>query len=133
MVRPIQNVSQAPASDPAVASSGTIQARPWRRAASITTAASIPNGSDRNTVESSAARMTIPTGETKSDRTQRVKDRIRGGLTKQRPRHGRDLACPSGGINCDCRAGEGAADLAHSCRGGESQLFRQVTENQTTY
>src|SRR5438128_3487371 len=133
MVRPIQNVSQAPASDPAVASNGTIHARARSRAANRMTAASIPNGSDRNTVESSAASTTTPSGETNSDRTQRVKGRMRGGLIKQRPRHAGDLACPSGGVNCTGRAAAGAADPAHFGRKGESRLFRQVTENQSLY
>src|SRR6516162_167873 len=62
ILRPIQNVSQAPASDPPVASSGTVHASSSSRALRSTTTASIPNGSEKKSVETSAASTTTPSG-----------------------------------------------------------------------
>src|SRR5262245_37220744 len=59
---PIQNVASAPTTDPPVASSATAHQGATPRIERTTVAAAIPNGSQKNSVESSAARIRIPTG-----------------------------------------------------------------------
>ena len=74
---PIQNVSQAPTTEPAVASSGTIQANVRSCAARMITAASMPNGSEKKSVESSAASTMMPAGDVKNATNQTENDRMR--------------------------------------------------------
>src|SRR5262249_19085953 len=80
---PIQNVIDAPATDPNVASSGTIQGLEPPRAERTTTIASMPSGSQKNVVESSAARTITPIGDPNSASSHWVKPRTAG--SKQEP------------------------------------------------
>ena len=73
---PIQNVIAAPASDPAVARSATAHQGVRPRIENTIVAASTPNGSQKNSVESSAARIRMPAGFVKVVRTQCVIARI---------------------------------------------------------
>src|SRR5215207_1697934 len=67
---PIQNVASAPATEPAVASNATAHHGATPRIDRTTVAASIPNGNQKNRVESRAARIRMPIGLANVVRTQ---------------------------------------------------------------
>src|SRR5262245_2471301 len=93
---PIQNVSAAPAVEPAVAMSGTIQASRPMRAERMITAASMPNGSEKNSVESSAASTKTPIGDAQRATTQRLNGCIFVRAAEARP--------GPADVHCSCRA-----------------------------
>ena len=71
---PSQNVSAAPAIDPAAASNTATQAPCCWRALSIMTTASMPKGNEKNIVASRAARTKTPKGDANSPTSWRLSE-----------------------------------------------------------
>src|SRR5512146_2067321 len=81
-----------------------IQARSCSRAARMMTIASMPNGSEKKRVESSAASTNTPAGDANTERTQREMEPIRPSVMLQAQGHAAKARLPARAAPSDAPA-----------------------------